>query len=121
MNATYPGLYFPPNVDMVLHGHTHIFEGIDFTSQSFPATFVTGNAGTALDIALPNPFDTTVQPAPGATVSNIADSAGFGLLLMQYEAGAWVVTEYALDGTVRTTCTSQINGQTSCDNWGYLP
>jgi hypothetical protein len=107
-----------------MHGHTHLYEAIDYTSTNFPATFVTGNAGTLLDIALPDPFPTaTVHPDPAglATVSTIADSAGFGFLVMQYTGSVWQVTEYRLDGTVRSVCTVQLNGQMTCTVNNYIP
>jgi hypothetical protein len=132
MAATYPTTLFPPNINLAVHGHTHIFEGIDFTSSNYPATFVTGNAGTLLDIALPDPFPTsaaagadpvgtTLDPAGNVAVSTLADSAGFGFLLMQYTGGVWVVTEYSLTGAVRTVCTVQLTGQMSCTVNGYIP
>jgi hypothetical protein len=123
MAATYPATYFPPNINLAVHGHTHIFEGIDFTSTSYPATFVTGNAGTLLDIALPDPFPSaTVHPDPAGnvTVSTLAQSAGFGFLFMQYTGGVWVVSEYRLDGSVRSVCTVQLNGQMACTVNGYI-
>ncbi len=132
MAATYPTTYFPPNINLALHGHTHLFEAIDFTQASYPATVVTGNAGTLLDIALPDPFPTsaaagadpvgpTLDPSGNVVVSSLADSAGFGFLLMQYTGGVWVVTEYSLTGAVRTVCTVQLTGQMSCTTNGFLP
>jgi len=124
MAATYPTTYFPPNINLALHGHTHLFEAIDFTSTNYPATVLAGNAGTLLDVALPDPFpSTTVHPDPAgsATVSTIANSAGFGFLLMQYTGAVWTITEYRLDGTVRSVCTAQLNGQMTCTVNGYIP
>ena len=122
MAATYPGTYYPPNINLALHGHTHLFETIDFASTSLPATIVTGTGGDALDVTLPNPFDLTLQPAAGATVANIADAANFGFLFMQYQpaSSTWLITAYRVDGTVRDTCTANLNGQISCTSWGYL-
>jgi hypothetical protein len=125
MAATYPNTYFPPNVNLVLHGHTHIFEAIDLVptnsdagAAAYPATVVTGNAGTLLDIALPDPFSQSVHPdlAGNVTVNTIIDSAGFGFLFMQYNAGpnTWTITEYRIDGTVRSVCTASVNGQMTC-------
>jgi hypothetical protein len=77
---------------------------------------VPGNAGTLLDVALPDPFPSaTVHPDPAgnATVSTIANSAGFGFLLMEYTGAVWTITEYRLDGTVRSVCTAQLTGQST--------
>jgi hypothetical protein len=117
MQANFPTSYFPPNVNLAVHGHVHLFEGIDFTSTNYPATIVSGNAGTLLDVALPDPFPSaTVHPDPAGnvTVSTIADTAGFGFMLLEYKDSVWVATEYRLDGTVRTACTVQLDGQMTC-------
>jgi hypothetical protein len=132
MVATYPNTLFPPNINLALHGHTHLFEAIDFTSTNYPATIVTGNAGTLLDIALPDPFPTTLatggdpvgaalDPAGNVEASTIADAAGFGFLFMQYTGTVWTITEYRLDGSIRTVCTAQVNGQMTCTANGFLP
>jgi hypothetical protein len=123
MAATYPNTYYPPNINLALHGHTHLFEGIDFTSTSYPATIVTGNAGTLLDVALPDPFPSaTVHPDPAGdvTVSTISDAAGFGFLFVQYTGTVWVISEYRLDGSIRTVCTAQLNGQMTCTVNGFI-
>jgi hypothetical protein len=123
MQATYPQTLFPPNINLVTHGHVHDFQAIDFTSTNYPATIVSGNAGTLLDVALPDPFPTSVHPdlQSDVTVSTIADTSGFGFILAQYTGGVWVLTEYGLDGKVRTVCTAQLNGQLSCSVNGYIP
>ena len=140
MESVYPDTLFPPGTNMALHGHTHLFEAVDYTpSESdagvpndYPATFVSGNAGTLLDTDLPTPFTPGLSPAPEAgvppQVANIAHSPDFGFLVMQYQpadagAGAtWLMTEYKQDGvTIQTQCVAQMSGQTSCTNWGELP
>jgi hypothetical protein len=143
----------PPNVNMVLHGHNHLFDAIDFTpiptgsALGYPATFVTGNAGTQLDTSLPTTFPLTASPLndgpdggvtpetfplvtnpPG--VSNIADSPNFGYLVLQASGSTpnqtWTAVEYgeaappATSPYVRTTCTASLNGQVSCNTWGYI-
>jgi hypothetical protein len=149
LEAAYPSSIFPPGINMVLHGHTHLFEAIDFapiptgTANGYPATFVSGNAGTQLDTALPSPFPLATSPlntttafltadSNPPTVSNIADSPNYGFLVLRYQApeasagAAWVATEYgeeigAPTEYTRTTCTATLNGQVSCTNWGYIP
>jgi hypothetical protein len=136
MEAAYPSTLFPPNINMVLHGHTHLFEAIDFSQVSapstYPATFVSGNAGTQLDTSLPNPFPSSFTLAAPVSitpvVANIADSPDFGFMLMVYQpadggnAATWLATEYEPDGvTIRTQCTVQMSGQMSCTNWGFIP
>ncbi len=128
MAATFPTTFFPPNINLVLHGHTHLFEAIDFTSTNYPATVLSGNAGDSLDIALPDPFPAsadpvgaTLDPSGNVAVSTIADAAAFGLLFMQFTNNTWVMTEYRLDGSVRTVCTAQLTGQMTCTVNGFIP
>jgi hypothetical protein len=136
-DAVFPNTYFPPNVNLALHGHTHDFQAIDFApgvasdggTYSNPATIVSGNAGDLLDVALPWPIN---GADPGVTVategdagvgSAMANSAAFGYMVMVYQpaSSTWAVTEYNQSNGVRDTCTLQTNGQLTCASWGYLP
>jgi hypothetical protein len=140
MQNAFPDTLFPPGINMVLEGHTHLFEALDFAPTAsdagvpngYPSTFVSGNAGDILDTDLPTPLPDGSTPAPGALVppqvDNIAHSPGFGFLVMQYQAGdgggagSWLLTEYKTDGTsTRTQCTATMDGHTTCSNWGDLP
>jgi hypothetical protein len=140
MNNVYPDTLFPPGTNMALHGHVHLFEAIDYTPtttdagvpNNYPATFVSGNAGTLLDTDLPTPLPSGTTPDPTAlvppVVENIAHSPDFGFIVMTYQAAdagsqaAWLITEYTQTNppTVRTQCTATIGGQTTCTNWGDL-
>jgi hypothetical protein len=74
MNSVYPGTYFPPPINLALHGHTHDYQAIDFQTGTLPdggtfqpaATIVSGNAGDILDTALP-------YPLTGSAVSAVGD------------------------------------------------
>jgi hypothetical protein len=135
--AVFPNTYFPPSVNLTLHGHTHDFQAIDFAqgtaaggaTYSNPAVLVSGNAGDLLDVALPWPIN---GAAPGVAVASegdagagsaMANSAGFGYMVLQYQSasGTWLATEYRVDNSVRDTCTIQASGQMTCASWGYLP
>jgi hypothetical protein len=137
MNAVFPNTYFPPTVNLALHGHTHDFQAINFApgmasgggTFTNAATLVSGNAGDLLDVALPWPINPAV---PGVTVASegdagtgtaMANSAAFGYMVLQYQSSSntWVATEYRVDNSVRDTCTVQTSGQMSCASWGYLP
>ncbi len=86
MESVYPDTLFPPGVNVALHGHTHLFEAIDYTPTStdggvannYPSTFVSGNAGTLLDTDLPASLPSGTSPATGAIVppevANLAHS-----------------------------------------------
>jgi hypothetical protein len=74
MKSVYP-TYFPPPINLALHGHTHNYQAINFQSGNLPdgggtfqpaATLVSGNAGDILDTAMP-------YPLTGAAVSSVKD------------------------------------------------
>ena len=100
--------------------------------NDYPSTFVSGNAGDILDTDLPTPLPDGSTPAPAGKVppqvANIAHSPDFGFLVMQYQPGdaangaTWLLTEYKTDGTtVRTHCTAQMTGRTSCEPGATSP
>jgi hypothetical protein len=139
MQNVYPDTLFPPGINMALHGHTHLFEAIDFAPTStdggvpnnYPSTFLSGNAGTQLDTDLPTPLPNGTTPAAGALIppdiDAIAHSPNFGFLVMQYQPGdaadgaTWLLTEYKQDGvTVRTSCTAHMNGRNTCTVLGDI-
>jgi hypothetical protein len=75
MKSVFPGTYFPPPINLALHGHTHDYQAINFATGTMPdggasfqpaATLVSGNAGDILDTALP-------YPLTGSSVSAVGD------------------------------------------------
>jgi hypothetical protein len=86
MNSVFPDTYFPPPINLALHGHTHDYQALNFqqgigkdggTFQP-AATLVSGNAGDILDLALPYPLPSDAGSAVGnssavevATVSGV--------------------------------------------------
>ncbi len=74
MKSVFPGTYFPPPINLALHGHTHDYQAINFAPGALPdggtfqpaATLVSGNAGDILDTALP-------YPLTGSAVSAVGD------------------------------------------------
>jgi hypothetical protein len=73
MNSVFPGTYFPPPINLALHGHTHDYQAINFATGTLPeggtfqpaATLVSGNAGDILDTALPYPLTGSSVSAVG--------------------------------------------------------
>jgi Calcineurin-like phosphoesterase len=67
------GTYFPPPINLALHGHTHDYQAINFQTGTLPdggtfqpaATLVSGNAGDILDLALPYPLTGSAVSAVG--------------------------------------------------------
>jgi hypothetical protein len=142
MNSVYPGTYFPPPINLALHGHTHDYQALNFATGSLPdggtfqpaATLVSGNAGDLLDTTLPDPLTgsavssvgnpTAVSVATVGGVQQFATADFFGYMVLEFNAGppaTWVSTEYRPDNTVRDVCTIQTSGQMSCASWGTIP
>jgi len=110
--------YYPAGVSLAIHGHVHDFQAISFASNH-PATFVSGNGGDNLDVALPDPFPTNVPPAPGVTVDRITHSNTFGFMLMERAGSGWTYKAYTKTGTLMATCVLA-NNRLNCDKAGFL-
>jgi hypothetical protein len=85
MNSVYPGTYFPPPINLALHGHTHDYQAINFQTGALPdggtfqpaATLVSGNAGDILDTAMPYPLTGAAVSAVGnPTAVSVATVGG---------------------------------------------
>jgi hypothetical protein len=124
MYATYGSQYYPPGIGMALHGHTHIFEALNF-STNHPPTIMSGNGGDNLDLNLPDPFPPTLHPdgdfASAVDLEEIADTSTFGFVVADREAdgGKWTFREYTRDGQLLTTCTLEAS-KMSCSKTGFL-
>ena len=120
MNSLNATAYYPPGVQVALHGHVHDFQAINFTSNH-PATIVAGNAGDSLDVALPDPFP-AISPASGVTVGSISHNNSFGFMVMDRQpapAKGWLFKAYTVAGKLLTTCTQ--NGTSLvCDKTGFV-
>jgi hypothetical protein len=81
MNTVFPDTYFPPAVNLALHGHTHDYQALNFQPGTGPdggtfqpaATLVSGNAGDILDTALPYPLPASAIAA-GTPAINVAST-----------------------------------------------
>jgi hypothetical protein len=125
MYATYGSQYYPPGIGMALHGHTHIFEALNF-STNHPPTIMGGNGGDNLDLNLPDPFPAGLHPdsvinQSSVDVEEIADTSTFGFMVADREAdgGKWTFREYTRDGQLLTTCTVEAS-KMSCSKTGFL-
>jgi hypothetical protein len=115
LNAT---AYYPAGVSLAIHGHVHDFQAISFASNH-PATFVSGNGGDNLDVALPDPFPANLPPAPGVTVDRITHGNTFGFMLMERAGSGWTYKAYTKTGTLMATC-ALANNRLNCDKAGFL-
>jgi hypothetical protein len=113
--------YFPPGVQLALHGHVHAFQAIDFASGQ-AATIVSGNSGDKLEPQLPDPFPAELSPAPGVAVAHITHRDGFGFMLMERHrapAAGWTFKAYTAEGRLLLTC-EQEGKRLACDKTGHL-
>ncbi len=92
LHQTNTGHFYPPGIDAAFHGHVHLFEALDF-ENGYPATFVSGNSGTALDEALPEKLPEGAAPYPGAIVRNYFSTDKFGFMTLEKKKKGWLVTE----------------------------
>jgi hypothetical protein len=85
MSSVFPGTYFPPPINLALHGHTHDYQALNFATGALPeggtfqpaATLVSGNAGDILDTALPYPLTGSAVSAVGnPTAVSVATVGG---------------------------------------------
>ncbi len=103
----------PDAVSLILSGHIHIFEMLDFADQRPPQS-ITGNSGTALDAEI-------FSALPGRTIAGTKVSHGtsigkFGFMtLEQQDNGRWVGTARDVDGSAQANCVIQ-DKQVICRN-----
>ncbi len=118
-------VYFPPAVQVALHGHVHLFQALGF-DDGHPATLVAGNGGDTLDAPLPDPLPGGFQPAPGTHVAQATYGDAFGYLLLERAAGPdgddgrWSVVAYRKDGREMTRCALGPTGTLTCAPHGWL-
>ena len=112
--------YYPPGIQIALHGHVHDFQAIDF-STGHPATIVAGNGGDNLDVNLPDPFPSGDAPAPGATVDAISHTSTYGFMIMERAATGtgWTFKAYTADSKLLTTC-GVSGSKLACDKAGFI-
>jgi hypothetical protein len=113
-----PSAYYPAGIALALHGHVHDFQAINFASNH-PATFVSGNGGDNLDVALPDPFPANLPPAPGVTLESITHGVTFGFMVMDRAGTGWTFKAYTRAGKLMATCTQSLN-KIVCDKVGFL-
>lgn len=104
LQALYPDVLFPGNVEALLSGHNHLLEVVSFATAQ-PPQFITGNGGDWLDVPFPQPFPQGKEPAPGAVVSQMIASSRFGFMTMERDGDAWSMRAWDVAGKPIATCT----------------
>lgn len=118
MKTLHPQAYYPSSVRLALHGHVHLFEALNFSSNH-PATIVSGIGGDQISANLPEPFPVHIPPAEGVTLESITHSNQFGFVVMDKLENTWEISAYDVQGTRKTTCVLT-GSKIRCDRTGLL-
>lgn len=105
-----------PGVDMLLAGHVHEWQQVDFT-RDHPGQFISGMAGTQEDVVtVPPELAAGAHPAPGAEIAHFDSwTHGFGFMTLERIGGRrWTVELHDLSGAVIRRC--RIKGRHSACN-----
>ena len=103
INAQAGAPLIPHSVELMLSGHIHTFEAINY-DKDVPPQIVAGNGGDKLDITPLNLRGTQFLGHSGVTVADGLSVGGFGFLLMTRAAGGWTIDLYDMAGTKTRTC-----------------
>ena len=103
INAQKGGPLIPPSVELMLSGHIHTFEAINY-NQAVPPQIVAGNGGDNLDITPKNLRGTQFVGHSGVTVADGLSVGGFGFLLMTRVTDGWTIDLYDPSGQPKGQC-----------------
>ena len=105
--SLYPQRLFPDKVDIVMHGHIHLFEAMSFSS-AHPASMIFGNAGSATEGRAPISVAVGTEAYLGAHIDDYASRSEFGFAVMERIDGSsdtqWRITEYDVQGRAKIVC-----------------
>jgi hypothetical protein len=97
----------PGNVELMLSGHLHTFEAINYYGK-VPPQIVAGNGGDALLVTPKNLKGTIFQGHSGVSVKDGLSVGGFGFLLLTRggpeNPDAWTIDLFKQDGSSEGQC-----------------
>lgn len=99
-------LLFPPKIQTLISGHTHVWEEVSFSSPH-PSQLIAGFSGTLEDtVPLPSQLALNAAPAPNAVVEHFSSWVnGFGFMTLEREGELrWRVGVWNLQGEQVNTC-----------------
>jgi hypothetical protein len=105
---------FPPAVRLMLAGHIHSFEAINYTGAT-PPQIVSGTGGDNLDTTPADLKGTIFQGSSGVTVKDGMSINGFGFLLMTKLKDRWTIDLYDASATYQRQCVLAM-GRVDCPN-----
>ena len=113
MQSGYPGRVYAPGVDLVVNGHFHLFEALDFSSGQ-PAELLVGNGGSDMEGTVDPVRARAAEPAPGALVRTFETQPGFGFATLERLGAGWHLTEWTSQGRPVLQCDLR-GSQWRCD------
>ena len=93
----------PPNVALMLSGHIHTFEAINYDGK-VPPQIVAGNGGDNLDVTPVNLKGAIFQGHSGVGVKDGLSVGGFGFMLMTRQDSSWNIDLYDFSGRQKGQC-----------------
>jgi len=95
----------PKSVELLLAGHIHTFEAINYVDHKVPPQVLAGGGGDMLDKTPLDLAGTIFQGSSGVSVKDGLSINGFSFLLMTKAADGWGIDVYDQDGAVARHCT----------------
>ena len=98
-------------IQLMLAGHIHTFEAINYQDHRVPPQIVAGHGGDNLDVTPVDLRGTIYQSDSGVHVDTGLSVGGFGFLMLTREAGngVWTIELYDSDGKPKRQC--EFDGQ----------
>jgi len=94
-----PGLL--KGTSLMLSGHIHTFEALNYEDKRLPPQLIAGFGGDALDAA---PADLSGLNLSGTRVKDGVSLGGFGFLMMTREHRGWRIDVHKVDGAIERVC-----------------
>ncbi len=95
--AALNGSAVPKSVTLMLSGHIHSFEALNYTAKA-PPQILAGNGGDTLDQTPRDLAGAVFQGQSGITVKDGISRPGFGFMLMTQTPQGWRLDLYRADG-----------------------
>jgi hypothetical protein len=103
INAMHGGPMIAPGVELMLSGHIHTFEAINY-AKGVPPQIVAGNGGTNLEVTPRDLRGSQFQGHSGVAVADGLSMGGFGFLLMTRAADGWTIDAFDPAGAKIRVC-----------------
>ncbi|HEY4275413.1 MAG TPA: metallophosphoesterase [Rhizomicrobium sp.] len=113
----------PPNIALMLSGHIHTFEAINYAGK-IPPQIVAGNGGDNLDVTPADLSGAIFQGQSGVSVKDGLSVGGFGFMMLVRGEGVWNIDLYDARGNAKGQCvftpgSGDVSGRVDCP--GFRP